>query len=58
MDIHRSAITETIFNNACIILKHKRQNWMKTNKIKFNTNLEHNVTITMTKHDSKTTWIK
>ena len=27
-------------------------------KFKFNTNLEHNVTITMTKHDSKTTWIK
>ena len=25
---------------------------------KINTNLEHNVTITMTKHDSKTTWIK
>ena len=25
---------------------------------KFNTNLEHNVTIIMTKHDSKTTWIK
>ena len=27
-------------------------------KSKFNTNLEHNVTIIMTKHDSKTTWIK
>jgi len=27
-------------------------------KKKFNTNLEHNVTIIMTKHDSKTTWIK
>ena len=26
--------------------------------LKFNTNLEHNVTITKTKHDSKTTWIK
>ena len=26
-------------------------------KKKINTNLEHNVTIIMTKHDSKTTWI-
>ena len=27
-------------------------------KSKFNTNLEHNVTIIMIKHDSKTTWNK
>ena len=27
-------------------------------KSKLNTNLEHNVTIIMTKHDWKTTWIK
>ena len=31
---------------------------IQSTKSKFNTNLEHNVTITMTKHDSKTTWIK
>jgi len=30
----------------------------QSTKSKFNTNLEHNVTIIMTKHDSKTTWNK
>ena len=31
---------------------------IQSTKSKFNMNLEHNETIIMTKHDSKTTWIK
>ena len=38
-------------------LEFNQQNQNSKDRLRM-TNLEHNVTITMTKHDSKTTWIK